>query len=89
MQPIVAIRAAVAAAASPEEVVQTIRRELRLAWITKEENLRLSALGYNSIRPNPDAAYAEADIVLMPKETLMDEDRLGRRSSQRGHGLRA
>lgn len=68
MQPIVAIRTALNAATSPEEVIETIRHELRLAWITKEENFQLATLGYNSIRPDPDAAYAEAGIVLIPRE---------------------
>jgi hypothetical protein len=68
MQPIVAIRIALGTAASPEDVIETIRRDLRLAWITKAENLRLTSLGYNSVRPDPDAAYAEAGITLMPRE---------------------
>ncbi|HSE10908.1 MAG TPA: hypothetical protein VLB29_19755 [Nocardioidaceae bacterium] len=68
MRPIAAIRNALGSATSPDEVIETIRRDLRLAWITKEENLRLTSLGYNSVRPDPDAAYAEAGIVLMPRE---------------------
>ena len=68
MRPVVAIRLALAAVASPDDVIEVIRRDLRLAWITKGENLRLSALGYTSVRPDPDAAYADAGIVLMPRE---------------------
>ena len=68
MRPIVAIRIALGSATTPDEVVETIRRELRLAWITKEENLRLTSLGYNSVRPDPDAAYADAGITLVPRE---------------------
>jgi hypothetical protein len=68
MRPIVAIRIALGMATSPDDVIEIIRRDLRLAWITKEENLRLAFLGYNSVRPDPDAAYAEAGIALMPRE---------------------
>lgn len=68
MRPIVAIRIALGLATSPDDVVETIRRDLRLAWITKEENLRLTSLGYNSVRPDPDTAYADAGIVLVPRE---------------------
>lgn len=68
MRPIVAIRLALGSATSSDDVIETIRRDLRLAWITKEENLRLTSLGYNSVRPDPDAAYAEAGIALMPRE---------------------
>lgn len=66
MRPVVAIRLALGVAGSPDDVIETIRRDLRLAWITKAENLRLTALGYNSVRPDPDAAYAEAGIALTP-----------------------
>lgn len=64
MQPIASVRTAVAKAASPEEVVQILRREVRLAWITKEEDARLTALGYGYKRPDPDAAYAASGIQL-------------------------
>lgn len=68
MQPIGAIREALKSARSPDDVIETIRQELRLAWITKEEDRRLSALGYNSKRSDPDAAYEEAGILLIPRE---------------------
>jgi hypothetical protein len=68
MQPIAAIRLALQGAACPDDVTETIRKELRLAWITKDENLKLSALGYNSVRPDPGAAYHEAGIVLVERE---------------------
>lgn len=53
-------------AGSIGEVVQVLADNLRLAWITKEEDARLTALGYRHKRPDPDAAYAEAGIVLLP-----------------------
>jgi hypothetical protein len=37
-----------------------------VAWITKDENNQLNALGYAKNRPDPDAAYQEAGITLLP-----------------------
>lgn len=69
MQPIVVVRAAVAGATSPDDVVQILRREVRLAWITKEEDARLTAKGYAFKRPDPDDAYRQARIELQVLKT--------------------
>ncbi len=37
----------------------------RVAWILKEEDRRLTGLGYRSIRPDPETAYSEAGIELL------------------------
>lgn len=47
------------------EIVAVLDRGLRLAWITKAEDARLTQLGYKHKRPDPDAAYAEAGIALV------------------------
>jgi hypothetical protein len=47
-------------------IVQTLSDGLWLAWITKDEDARLTALGYRHKRPDPGAAYAEAGVVLLP-----------------------
>ncbi|WP_027862589.1 hypothetical protein [Marmoricola sp. URHB0036] len=64
VQPVSAIRATLNEAMSPAHVVAILSRELQLAWITKDEDARLTALKYRSQRPDPVAAYAEAGITL-------------------------
>lgn len=66
MQPVGAILAAAVAADSADKVLDVLRRDLRLAWITKDENKALNALGFASKRPHPDAAYKAAGIQLCP-----------------------
>jgi hypothetical protein len=48
------------------EVMRELQRGIRVAWITKEENARLNALGYAKNRPDPEAAYRAAGIILLP-----------------------
>lgn len=50
-------------AASPRDV-RKILETARIAWILKEEDRRLTKLGYRAMRPDPDAAYREAGITL-------------------------
>jgi len=66
MNPVGQIVGAIASADSAGEIVQILSDGLRLAWITKDEDARLTALGYRQKRPDPDAAYAEAGIALLP-----------------------
>lgn len=68
MQPVGIILAAAAAAGSVDTVVAVLRRELRLTWITKDEDKALNALGFASKRPNPDEAYTAAGIELLPRD---------------------
>lgn len=65
MTPVATVVAAVRRAGTVEEVVGLLETGIRVAWITKDENSQLNALGYASKRPDPDAAYAEAGITLM------------------------
>ena len=65
MLPVGAIVAIAAKADSIDSVVKMLRAELRLAWITKEENKALNALGFTTKRPNPDEAYRAAGIELI------------------------
>lgn len=57
---------AVLAADSVQQAAEELAQRVRVAWILKEEDARLSGLGYRQRRPDPDAAYAEADIQMMP-----------------------
>lgn len=52
-------------AAHSGEIVAVLDRGLRLAWITKAEDARLTQLGFKHKRPDSDAAYAEAGIALV------------------------
>lgn len=41
-----------------------ILRTARIAWITKDEDRRLTKLGFRHLRPDPEAAYRDASIEL-------------------------
>lgn len=62
--PVGRIREACLDAQSADEVAG-ILKTARVAWILKEEDRRLTSLGYRSIRPDPEAAYREAGIRLL------------------------
>lgn len=47
------------------EVEALLLERVRVAWITKDENTRLTVLGFTSRRPDPPAAYAAAGIRLV------------------------
>jgi hypothetical protein len=57
---------AVLAAGSVEQAADELAQRVRVAWILKEEDARLSKFGYRHRRPDPDAAYAEAGIEMAP-----------------------
>ncbi|MBF0405756.1 MAG: hypothetical protein HQM10_00260 [Candidatus Riflebacteria bacterium] len=48
-----------------EEVEILLRVEPKVVWILKDEDERLSRLGYRSNRPNPQLAYEAAGIVII------------------------
>lgn len=52
-------------AGTPDEVLGIITAKLRVAWILKEEDARLTRLGYRVTRPDPEAAYEAAKIKLL------------------------
>ena len=66
--PVESVRARAIEAASPKDIVRVLQG-IRIAWILKEENAELTRLGYRVRRPNPAAAYAEADIVFVAGRT--------------------
>lgn len=47
--------------------MDTLYDLIEVAWITKGEDARLTALGYKSKRPDPAKAYTEAGIRLLPQ----------------------
>lgn len=57
---------AVLAANSVQQATDELAQRVRVAWILKEEDARLSKLGYRHRRPDPDGAYAEAGIEMVP-----------------------
>ncbi|WP_129305283.1 hypothetical protein [Streptomyces sp. L2] len=66
MNPVGEIVSRLGAVECAGDVVALISESLRLAWITKEEDRRLTALGFRQRRPDPAAAYARAGITLLP-----------------------
>jgi hypothetical protein len=50
--------------ASSATQIEEHLEKVRVAWILKAEDLRLTALGFRSSRPDADAAYRAAGIVL-------------------------
>jgi hypothetical protein len=63
--PVGALRTACIEAGSVDDIVAVIRTRFRLAWILKEEDARLTQLGFRSKRLNPDQAYQKAGIELL------------------------
>lgn len=58
-------------ATSPTAVAQILEAG-RVAWILKEEDRRLTGLGYRATRPDPDAAYRQAGITLVEPTDMAD-----------------
>jgi hypothetical protein len=65
VKPVKAVYDLCSEAKSPEEILEVLVQNMRVAWILKNEDDKLTGLGYRSKRPNPDAAYAEAGINLV------------------------
>jgi len=64
VSPVSQIREECRAASTVDEILLILWRNLRVAWITKEENRALTKLRYASRRPTPLREYAEAGILL-------------------------
>ena len=47
-------------------IYEMLKTSLRVAWILKSEDAKLTSLGFRSKRKNPDSAYSEAGINLIP-----------------------
>ena len=67
--PVSTIRHACLEAPSDSAVLEILATSLRVAWILKEEDSVLTHLGYRSRRQDPEAAYREAKISLVPRDT--------------------
>ncbi len=48
-----------------DALIDSLTAGIRIAWILKEEDARLTQLGYRSHRPDPDIAYRQAGIELV------------------------
>lgn len=68
INPVVIIREACIGTSSPTAILEILLTRLRIAWILKEEDYKLTKLGYRSNRQYAEAAYREANIDLLPKE---------------------
>jgi hypothetical protein len=63
--PVLDVRNSCSLATSKEDVLAVIKSKIVIAWILKEEDYRLSQLGFRSKRPDPWAAYLAAGIELI------------------------
>lgn len=68
VDPISCIQKACEAAGKMEAVLEILRTRLRIAWILKREDRELRRLRFQSQRPDPDAAYRAAKIVLVKRQ---------------------
>jgi hypothetical protein len=50
--------------AEPEKTTEILNKENVIVWVTREEDNKLTELGYRSKRPDSDKAYREAGIKL-------------------------
>jgi hypothetical protein len=64
--PVSAVRKACLATTSASGVLNVLRGKLRVVWILKKEDARLTKLGYRTKRHDPEAAYRKAKISLLP-----------------------
>lgn len=53
------------AASCTAEVLDVLKGKIVVAWILKEEDIRLNELGFRSKRPDPEGAYRAAGIKLL------------------------
>ena len=60
--PVVELRDLALRATSGFEVVQLLWTHMRLAWVTRAEDEKLTQLGYQKVRPYPLVAYSNAGI---------------------------
>jgi hypothetical protein len=51
-------------APSEEALIDSLAAGIRIAWILKDEDAKLTQLGYRSHRPDPDIAYRQAGTDL-------------------------
>lgn len=64
MIPVLSLRSLCLEANSEIEIFHILKEKLKIAWILKEEDKKLTSLGYKSNRENPEQAYSEAMIEI-------------------------
>lgn len=64
--PVSSVRDSCLQAQDTGDVLKILTTRLKVAWILKTENARLAKLGYAVRRPDPEAAYHQAGIDLIP-----------------------
>lgn len=64
VRPVSFLRDECCKAETAEDVRRVLTTQLRVAWILKDEDRRLSAAGFRSRRPDPDGAYRGVGITL-------------------------
>lgn len=69
VRPVSTLRELCLVAASADATTEILLTNIRVAWILKSEDAKLSALGFRSKRPNPDDAYYAAGIVLHHRDS--------------------
>jgi hypothetical protein len=78
--PVRALREMCLSAPSAEALTRSLSQAIRIAWILKEEDRRLTELGYRATRPDPDAAYRDAGIELVECHPRLPEQRVRARN---------
>lgn len=63
--PVSAMRQACLDECSEASILDILKTRLRVAWILKTEDAKLTRLGYRSKRDDPDAVYSEVGIELV------------------------
>jgi hypothetical protein len=76
MVPVNLIRERCKACATPDRILKVLTREIRVVWILKSEDAALRWLGFQSKRPDPDAAYMAAGIRLAARRTQRPRKKL-------------
>ena len=71
--PVSAIRKACLDQSSEIAVLAVLKSRLRVGWILKSEDAELTRLGHRSNRPDPEAAYCNAGIRLMPRQRATEK----------------
>jgi hypothetical protein len=65
MNPVSELRSRCLAHSQVDAILLVLDRDIRVAWITKEEDLELTRLGFRASRPDPEEAYRIAGIELL------------------------
>ncbi len=64
LNPVSVIRAECLLAKTNSKIIQTLKQKLRVVWVLKSEDAKLTELGFRSKRLDPKAAYRSARIFV-------------------------